>query len=132
MFIKPYNKRVLIELIEDSKTLKENSFSIPSSLKKKEERHHDEKYLCAKVIDVSDDLLVKQTQYTQYDLQSQSIWPVQSMQPINAIYVNPLQGMNVVIETYSLEEVKVGSKVYYFIPFNSVICTYREDENVGL
>ena len=129
MIIKPYNKRVLIELIEDSKTLKENSFSIPSSLKKKEERHHDEKYLCAKIIDVSDDLMVKEEQWLPTYLQP--TWPVQPV-TCNTTYTNPLQGMNVVIETYSLEEVKVGSKVYYFIPFNSVICTYWEDENVGV
>lgn len=112
MNIKPYNKRLLIELIDSKKESSENSFDIPNQFKKKEERHHNEKYVTAKVIDMSDDI--------KYN------GPNAFSGGVHHPTINSLMNKKIALETFAMEEVLINDEIFYFIPLQSVICVYGE------
>lgn len=113
MNIRPYNKRLLIQLTDNKKDSKEPTFDIPSQFKKKEERHHNEKYVTAKVIDMSDDIKYDKYVSTDTGLRVRS--------------ESDLIGKNIALETFAMEEVLINDESFYFIPQQSIVCVYDGD-----
>lgn len=112
--VTPYNNRIkVVPLSQKKKT--ENDFEIPSQLRKKEDRHHDEKYLNVKIIDISNDINLIKDFWFQYG---------EGSQPTKSTYFDSPVGKGAVIETFALEEVSINGEIHYFVPFQSIICVF--------
>lgn len=115
--IKPYNNRIKVIPLS-SKEKENNIFEIPHQLKKKEERHHDEKYINVEIVDISNDV----------DLTREGwLTTPGSVEPVKVRFVDNILNMNAVIETFALEEVNINGETHYFIPLQSVICIYNKE-----
>ncbi len=112
--IKPYNNRLKVEPITSSK--KESSgFEVPSQFKKKEDRHHEEKYIHVKILDVSAD---------QSMLRKSHFYSDAALGPQEVSWVDNVVGKNAVIETFAFETIEIDGEEHYFAPFQSVVCIY--------
>jgi len=118
MEIRPYNNRIKVVPLSN-KQKDENGFEVPSRLKKKEERHHEEKYINVEIVDVANDInLIKE-------------WGTNSLagtEPIKIKYLENLLGLCAVVETYALEEILINGETHYFVPLQSVVCTYTKEQ----